>query len=159
MVPAGVTVAVAYTSAGELKAMTCSSLTSVSVTPPTLSIALDSLSATARAINETARFAVYLLSGSAVDISKLFAMPDSADKMTKFRQRSAHAPSPALDALDLIVAPHAYASTHCLVAQFIDVGSHRVFFGQSTHMRSDQTTWQSPLLLCKSEYTTIGGNL
>ena len=59
--PTGVTVVTAMDGGGRPQGMTCSSLASVCLRPPTLLVCLRTLSATQRAVEATGAFAVNLL--------------------------------------------------------------------------------------------------
>ena len=150
--PSGVCIVAAVTGAGEVKAMTCSSLTSVSTDPPMLVVSLQRHSATTHAITETAAFAVYLLAQSAVHVSDLFART-SGPKREEVGAQGGCAEASTVASLDLFSGGHAYAAAHCGVVRSIDVATQRLFVGRiKGAMISDDLR---PLLRHKSWCTTI----
>jgi flavin reductase (DIM6/NTAB) family NADH-FMN oxidoreductase RutF len=71
--PTGVAIVTSLDAHGRPHGMTCTSLTSVALSPPTLLVCLDHRSGTLRAVRESAAFAVNLLLEDAVAVARLFA--------------------------------------------------------------------------------------
>jgi len=82
--PAGVVVVTAVDPAGRPHGMTCSSLVSVTLTPPTLLVCLRTDSRTCHAVVSSAVFVVNLLRDKARAVAELFAAP-VADRFDQVR--------------------------------------------------------------------------
>ncbi|GIJ45283.1 hypothetical protein Val02_21690 [Virgisporangium aliadipatigenens] len=121
--PTGVAVVTALDAAGQPHGMTCTSLSSVTVDPPTLLVCLDVRSGTLAAIRAGGWFAVNLLHEDARDVAELFAAPVP----DRFR-RTASRPSPTAGVPWLTGA--AMAVAECRVSRRIGAGDHDVVFGE-----------------------------
>lgn len=113
--------------------MTCSSLCSLSVDPPTLLACLSTGSPTLRAVRDSGAFAVNLLHGGAEWVAALFASgaPDRFDRVAW--RPSALTRSPAL-----VEAAHAVAD--CTVERTHPAGDHVIVVGTVravTHLDHD----------------------
>ena len=120
--PTGVCVVTAFDRGGRPWGMTCSSLCSVSMNPPTLLVCLRSGSPTLAAIQDRPRFAVNLLHHDAQPAAELFA----SGEPTRFdRVRWGAATG---------VAPHLLDDAHsvadCLLSATQKIGDHVVVFGE-----------------------------
>ncbi|MFD2467429.1 flavin reductase family protein [Amycolatopsis silviterrae] len=118
--PSGVAVVTAMDD-GVPWGMTCSSLCSVSVSPPTLLVCLRAQSPTLSAILRRGAFAANLLHGGAREVAELFSSSASA----RFdRVRWTAGPG----------GPHlreaAHAIADCRVSRVEDAGTHLVVFGE-----------------------------
>ncbi|MEW9520525.1 flavin reductase family protein [Streptomyces tubercidicus] len=121
--PTGVTVVTAFDGARRPWGLTCSSLSSVTLRPPTLLICVRSGSPTLDALLESGRFAVNLLDESGRSAAELFASgaPDRFDRV--HWQDIPDGGGPHL--------PHdAHAVADCRVVQLQEVGDHTVVFGE-----------------------------
>lgn len=118
--PTGVVVVTSIDSTGKPRGMTCSSLCSVAVQPPTLLICLRSGSPTLDAVLHRDSFSVNVLHSEAKEVAELFASgaPDRFDCL-------GWEPSPA--------GPHllgaASAIADCMVSGTQRIGDHAVVFG------------------------------
>jgi len=104
--------------------MTCSSLVSVTLTPPTLLVCLRTDSRTCHAVVSSAVFVVNLLRDKARAVAELFAAP-VADRFDQVRWT----PSP-LGAPWLV--DDAFALAECRVRDTMEVGDHTVILGAAT---------------------------
>jgi flavin reductase (DIM6/NTAB) family NADH-FMN oxidoreductase RutF len=121
--PTGVAVLTAFGPDGRPHGMTCSSVCSVTLSPPTLLVCVRSGSPTLAAIVAGSRFAVNLLHDRASETARLFASGDP-DRFSRVRwDAGPEAAGPHL-------ADDALAVAHCAVARTEPVGDHVVVFGE-----------------------------
>jgi len=120
--PTGVAVVTALDARGEPHGLTCTSISSVTLRPPTLLACIDVHSGTLAAIEDRGTFGVNLLSITARSAAKLFASP-TADRFSQVSWRRAHLGSPWL-------FRDAFALAECRVTATALVGDHRVVFGE-----------------------------
>jgi flavin reductase (DIM6/NTAB) family NADH-FMN oxidoreductase RutF len=145
--PTGVAV-VTTMADGAPRGMTCSSLCSVTLTPPTLLVCLRSASQTLAAVLGRGGFAVNLLDEHAVPIAQLFASgaPDKFDRVTWRLDQAWGGPR-------LPAAAHAAANCHVVRTDL--VGDHVVVFGEV-----DDLWWGrhgDPLLYGRRRYAAWPG--
>ena len=141
--PTGVSIVTSRDSDGIPHGMTCSSLTSVSIAPPTLLVCLDTLSRTLRAIHESDEFAVNLLHIDGRSTAELFAARTS-DRFSQIPWE----PSPYMGMPWL--TDHSLAHAECRASGFIQVGDHEIVLGTVTHLsRTDHV----PLLYGQRRYS------
>ncbi|MFG2794184.1 flavin reductase family protein [Streptomyces sp. NPDC048419] len=121
--PTGVAVVTTLGSSAEPCGMTCTSLASVALSPPTLVVCLRTAGPTLRAISASGRLAVNLLHGSAWRTSELFAsgMADRFERTAWRLPLGAGGPHLILDA-------HAIAD--CTVGDTVHVGDHTAIFAE-----------------------------
>lgn len=120
--PTGVAVVTAVDGAGEPHGMTCTSLTSVTVEPPTLLVCLDVRSGTLAAVRAGGWFAVNLLRDGARKTAELFAGPVPH----RFRHVGSR-PSPTAGVPWLA---DTVAAAECRVSRTVPAGDHEVVFGE-----------------------------
>jgi flavin reductase (DIM6/NTAB) family NADH-FMN oxidoreductase RutF len=140
--PTGVAVVTAIGADALPRGATCSSLCSVTLTPPTLLVCLKSRSETLDAIRARAWFAVNLLHARARRTAETFASP-VADRFAYLRWQAI---GPA--ALPWLVEA-AFAVSECRLAGLSAVGDHTIVFGQVT---SVTITADAPLLYGMRRY-------
>ncbi|MEE1798997.1 MULTISPECIES: flavin reductase family protein [unclassified Streptomyces] len=121
--PTGVTVVTAFDAANRPWGMTCSSLCSVTLDPPTLLVCLRNGSPTLAAVLEAERFSVNLLGDSGRPVAELFAS-GAADRFDRVRWEGA----PGRGGPHLPEDAHAVAD--CRLAKADTVGDHTVVFGR-----------------------------
>ncbi|CAM5626254.1 Flavin reductase OS=Streptomyces alboniger OX=132473 GN=CP975_15210 PE=3 SV=1 [Streptomyces alboniger] len=123
--PTGVSVVTARDAGSAPRGMTCSSLCSLSVSPPTLLLCLRTGSPTLRAVLSSGAFAVNLLHGDADWVAALFASgaPDRFDRVAW--RPAGHTRSPALTEAAHAVADCALERTHPSGDHVIVVGAVR----------------------------------
>ncbi|GIG92293.1 flavin reductase family protein [Plantactinospora endophytica] len=141
--PTGVSVITAVDAYGMPHGMTCTSLSSVTLRPPTLLICLNAKSGTLAAIGDQGVFAVNLLHSGAQATAELFASrtPDRfRDVAWKPADRSG-APWLVDDAL---------AVAECTVRRRLPVGDHDVVIGEVINLRYSEGT---PLLYGMRRYS------
>ena len=120
--PTGVCVVTAFDADDRPRGMTCSSVCSVSLAPPTLLVCLRTGSATLAAILGRPRFAVNFLHHRAQATAELFASGEPA-RFDRVRWRAAGGGGPHL--LD-----DAHSVADCLMTASQEVGDHIVVYGE-----------------------------
>jgi flavin reductase (NADH) len=120
--PTGVAVVTSIDNSGRPRGMTCSSLSSVTLVPPTLLACLRTGSATLHAVQDHRGFAVNLLHAQGRHAAELFSSP-VGDRFSRIRWR------PSCSGLPWLVAD-AFALAECTVSGTVEVGDHTVVFGE-----------------------------
>lgn len=120
--PTGVAIVTAVGPDGTPLGMTCSSLISVTLVPPTLLLCLTSASRTTEAALASGSFAVNLLHARARGVAKLFATPGAE----RFANTAWQATGP--DSLPHLM-DDAFAIADCRVARALPVGDHTLLIG------------------------------
>src|SRR5215472_16573298 len=121
--PTGVAVVTAAGPGGRPAGMTCTSLCSVTLEPPTLLVCLRRGSPTLESVRHASGFTVNLLDAGAQAVAELFAS-GAPDRFSRVRWLASAAPGgPRL-------ADCAHAFADCLVSQVSEVGDHVVVFGE-----------------------------
>jgi flavin reductase (NADH) len=141
--PTGVAIVSTFDGGDRPWGMTCTSMCSVTLSPPMLLVCLRQGSPTLRALLTTGAFSVNLLADHAQPAAALFASgaPDRFDRVTWDRPVSAGGPH-------LYRAAHAIAD--CRVDQHSLVGDHVMVLGEV--VRTDQQSASAPLLYGRREY-------
>ena len=121
--PSGVAVVTAVDSLGNPAGMTCSSLCSVSLDPPTLLICLRLGSPTLQAVLHRSAFTLNLLHADARSTAELFAS-GVADRFARVRWT----PGTGIGGPRLTEDSHAVAD--CRVSRAVPGGDHMVVFGE-----------------------------
>lgn len=127
--PTGVVVVTATDAGGAPWGMTCSSLCSVTLRPPTLLVCLRASSPTLKAARERGTFSVNLLRSGTESTARLFASgaPDRFDRVS-------------WRAGERFGDPHLVGDTHavaeCAVVQAQPVGDHVVMLGEVAALAS-----------------------
>ena len=121
--PTGVSVVTAIDESGEPRGMTCSSVCSVTLTPPTLLVCLRVGSPTLAAVAQRARFAVNLLSNQAQPVAQLFAS-GAPDRFHQVRWRL------EIESAGPHLVEDAHAVADCRLSRTELVGDHVVVFGE-----------------------------
>ncbi|MGW2817885.1 flavin reductase family protein [Streptomyces sp. NPDC001415] len=130
--PTGVAVVTATGPGGRPWGMTCSSVCSATLNPPTLLVCLRAASPTLAAIGSSRRFAVNLLHEGAQATAELFAS-GRQDRFDHVGWRLG----------DTDAGPHLWADAHavadCTAARTVPVGDHVLVFGevQAVERRQD----------------------
>jgi flavin reductase (DIM6/NTAB) family NADH-FMN oxidoreductase RutF len=122
--PTGVVVVTAVDPDDRPHGMTCSSLASVTLTPPTLLVCLRADSRTCNAVVGRGTFAINLLRAEARPVAELFAAP-VADRFGRVRWAPSPHGAPWL-------VDDAFAMAECRIRDTVEVGSHAVVFGEVT---------------------------
>lgn len=135
--PSGVAVITTVGADGSPRGLTCSSLTSVTIRPPTLLVCVHNSSGTLEALLGRGMFAVNLLHGRGRAVAELFASgrPDRFSEVDW-----SHTPAHALPQL----TADAHAVAECRVARALVVGEHTVVLGEVVGVRRQQ---EAPPLL------------
>ncbi|MGK5496586.1 flavin reductase family protein [Streptomyces sp. URMC 125] len=145
--PTGVVIITTADTDGIPYGLTCSSLSSVTLRPPTLQVCLTSSSRVLAVIRSTGRFAVNLLHARAREAASVFASP--VDRFAAVPWR----PSPHLELPWL--HRDAFAVAECLVARALEVGDHTMLFGEVTAVDHDDDV---PLLYGRRQYSAWPGS-
>ncbi len=120
--PTGVAVITSLTPDGDPCGMTCSSLTSVTMSPPTLLVCLQTGTRTASAVVRHGAFAVNLLCANAQPVAEMFSAP-IGDRFSRIRWDHSASGLPWLSS-------DAFALAECAVTETLSVGDHVVAFGR-----------------------------
>jgi flavin reductase (DIM6/NTAB) family NADH-FMN oxidoreductase RutF len=141
--PTGVAIVSTFDDEDRPWGMTCTSMCSVTLSPPTLLVCLRNGSPTLHALLTTGTFSVNLLADHARPDAALFASgaPDRFDRVAWHRPDSAGGPH-------LYRAAHAIAD--CRVDQHSLVGDHVMVLGEVT--RTGYESASAPLLYGRREY-------
>jgi len=125
--PTGVAVVTAIDAAGRPHGLTCTSLASVTLAPPTLLVSLSVGSGTGMAVAQAGHFAVNLLHARARAAAGVFGqrVPDRFSRV-------AWRPSPRTRQPWLV--QDAFALAECVVVQTRMVADHDVVFGEVVHV-------------------------
>ena len=142
--PTGVGIVTTFGVAGQVHGMTCSSICSVSVDPPTLLICLRDGSPTLAAMLSSETFAVNLLHEDGKPAAELFASGDP-DRFDQLTWRT------GISGPHLIDAAHAIAD--CRLVRHERIGSHIVLFGEVVNV-SEPAGSSRPLLYGRRRYAT-----
>jgi flavin reductase (DIM6/NTAB) family NADH-FMN oxidoreductase RutF len=121
--PTGVTVITARDREGGPHGITCTSLCSVTLTPPTLLVSIRRTSPTLSALRSRSSFAVNLLHARGRSAAELFASP-VPDRFTRLPWRL----SPSLELPWLF--RDAFAIAECSLKETITAGDHEVVLGE-----------------------------
>ncbi|PRW64258.1 flavin reductase family protein [Actinopolyspora mortivallis] len=121
--PTGVSVVTTIDEHGRPRGMTCTSLTSVTLSPPTVLVCLNRQSGTSRAVHHHSAFAVNLLHERAGETARLFAgdHPDRFGRLSWHHSRILNVPLLGEDAFTVAV---------CSVRDSTPMGDHDVIFGR-----------------------------
>ncbi|MGW1893538.1 flavin reductase family protein [Streptomyces sp. NPDC002004] len=146
--PAGVAIVTAAAADGDPWGMTCSSVCSVALQPPTLLVCLRAESPTLAALLRTSVFAVNLLHDRAEPAADLFASgtPDRFEKVAWVREPETGVPH-------LIEDAHTIAD--CRVSETLSVGDHVVVFGEVFQVETSTNQASSPLLYGMRRYWSL----
>ncbi|MEU3215114.1 flavin reductase family protein [Streptomyces sp. NPDC006971] len=120
--PTGVTVITSLDAAGRPCGMTCTSMTSVTLRPPTLLVCLRVGSATLEAVRSRGAFAVNLLHHRARRTAELFSSP-VADRFERVLWKRSGTGLPWL-------AEDAFALADCRVTEDREMGDHAMVLGR-----------------------------
>lgn len=140
----GVAVVTSVDDDGMPHGLTCNSLASVTLSPPTLLVCLDARSGTLAALRSSSAFAINLLHEHARSTAELFATPRASRFDTVRWCRSSYTGMPRL-------VGDAYAISECRVAETRTVADHAVVFG---HVVEIENGAGSPLLYGRRSYAT-----
>ncbi|MGW2642495.1 flavin reductase family protein [Streptomyces sp. NPDC001348] len=147
--PAGVAVVTAADEDGQQYGMTCTAVSSVSVSPPTLLVCIQHSSRTLGVLTRTGSFAVNLLCDRARAVAELFASrgPDRFEHVTWTARPGCGGPHLAHDA-------HSVAD--CRVTRSVTVGDHVVVFGEVFRVTAEDDERPRPLVYGMREYWSLG---
>ncbi|MFI6044567.1 flavin reductase family protein [Nocardia sp. NPDC051321] len=149
--PAGVAVVTTTDPDGRPWGMTCSSICSVALEPPTLLVCLRAESPTLAALLRVSAFAVNLLHDRAEPAASLFAssVADRFERVAWVREPESGVPHLTEDA-------HTIAD--CRVRDTLSVGDHMVVFGEVFGVVSPAVRSSSPLLYGMRRYWSLAVN-
>ncbi|MCZ7415702.1 MULTISPECIES: flavin reductase family protein [unclassified Streptomyces] len=120
--PSGVAVVTTVDGSGAPRGLTCTSMCSVGLTPPSLLVCVDNRSGTLRALRESAAFAVNLLHAGGRNTAETFAGP-GPDRFSRVAwEPTARYRVPRL-------TEDAHATAECRVLRTHPAGDHTVVIG------------------------------
>jgi flavin reductase (DIM6/NTAB) family NADH-FMN oxidoreductase RutF len=143
----GVAVVTTVDTAGVSHGMTCTSLASVTLTPPTLLVCLNSASGTLRAVLDSRRFAVNILHQRAAGTAEFFGSTIPRGSSTSAQQQSPELAQPWLRDDSLAMAECDLTATQV-------VGSHTVVFGR---VKRSEHCDDAPLIYGRRRYHQVLG--
>ncbi|MFI6509072.1 flavin reductase family protein [Streptosporangium sp. NPDC050855] len=143
--PSGVAILTTVEPGGRPWGMTCSSMCSVALDPPTLLVCVRRKSPTLEAMLKLSTFTVNLLHDHARYAAELFAS-GAADRFERVRWRA----EPSFGGPHLVDEAHAFAD--CRVTRTVEVSDHTVVFGEV--FRVEQRTRAVPLLYGLRQYSS-----
>jgi flavin reductase (NADH) len=131
----GVTIITAVDRDGRPHGLTCTSLASVTLSPPTLMVCLNINSGTMAAVRDSGRFAVNLLHERGQRAAEVFSSParDRFDRIPWQRGKAGQ----------LWLVEDAFAVAECRVTEAVAVSDHVAVFGEVVNVEQTQET---PLL-------------
>ena len=144
--PSGVAIVTGMHPDGAPRGMTCSSVTSVTLLPPTLLVCLRVGSGTLEAVSAHGGFAVNLLHDKAGHAAEVF----SSAVPNRFRHVSWRTSAAGIPRLD----EDAFAVAECQVSSLLTVGDRAVVFGEVRHVELAEGT---PLLYVHRRFTSWTG--
>ncbi|MBO3751126.1 flavin reductase family protein [Streptosporangiaceae bacterium NEAU-GS5] len=141
--PTGVAVVTAFACPGSPRGMTCTSVVSVTLEPPTVAVCLRTGSPTLDAVVESRQFTLNLLHARAQSTAELFGsgVPDRFSRIPWTAPQGARGPH-------LVEAAHMIAD--CVVVGESDVGDHAIVLGQVACFRRAASA--APLLYGRRRY-------
>lgn len=139
----GVSVITSVDALGATRGMTCTSLTSVTLIPPTLLACLSTASGTLQAILASEKFAVNILHHRAAETAALFGSPYRGRTTISTAQRSPILAQPWLHG-------DSAAMAECRLSATQVVGTHTVVFGEVSTVRISDDV--SPLVFGQRRY-------
>ncbi len=119
----GVTVVATTDDSGNPVGMTASSVASVSLDPPLISVCVDHRAEIHRWLSHSERFGISILGADQEEVSRTFATA-GADRFAAIRWRRSPAGTPWLEG--------SLANIECRNHQSLQAGDHTVFIGQVT---------------------------
>lgn len=147
--PSGVSIVTTSDTGGQPWGMTCSSVCSVAVDPPTLLVCLRAGSPTLAAMERRSTFAVNLLHAGARETADLFASgaPHRFDQVRWTADGEAAGPH---------LPDDAHAIADCRISRTVRVGDHMVVLGEVFRVRhlARAAEGPSPLLYGLREYAS-----
>lgn len=142
--PTGVAVVTALDRHGTPHGLTCTSIASVTLVPPTLSVCLDVRSGTLRAIADQGAFAVNLLHAAGRRAAEVFCSA-VADRFSMVAWQPSY----------LVGLPwlhgDAFALAECRVSGTVPVGDHQIVLGQVVGLINAP---ENPLLYGRRQFTS-----
>lgn len=147
--PAGVAVVTAADADGQQYGMTCTAVSSVSVSPPTLLVCIQRSSRTLAVLTRTGSFAVNMLGDQARAVAELFASrgPDRFEHVSWTARPGCGGPHLEQDA-------HSIAD--CRVTGSVTVADHVVVFGEVFQVTAEDDIQPHPLVYGMREYWSLG---
>jgi flavin reductase (DIM6/NTAB) family NADH-FMN oxidoreductase RutF len=124
--PTGVTVVTSMTAGGQPRGMTCSAVSSVTLSPPTILVCLRRGTRTTEAVRNRAAFGINMLHSRGRATAEVFAAPfKDRFEVTDWRPSRLGLPRLLRDA---------FAFAECEVVNAVESGDHTVYFGHVHHV-------------------------
>lgn len=125
--------------------LTISSCTSISVEPPLLMVSLASNITSAKSIEESKRFSVYLLNKHQVELAKFGSQSGTPKFLDEFAQNASN---------HIDVLKDSLAEINCSLYKSIRVGDHTLFLGLVQNVELGEL--KKPLVYFDRGFNTIG---
>ncbi|MBP6852060.1 MAG: flavin reductase family protein [Rhodoferax sp.] len=149
--PGGVTVLAARGQDGEPLAMTASSVTSLSIDPPSLLVCVGRTASIARALARLRHFSVNVLAADQIDVARAFGGQLDVTGIARF----AYGHWRDVDGTAVPVLAGARVSFDCEVSHVHDWATHHIVIGSVRHVHVDAATKPS-LVYVDGSYRAIG---
>ncbi len=146
----GVTVVTTRLPDGEIKGMTASSFTSVSINPYLILVCVAKKLYTHEVLLQSDVFAVNILNSTQAEIAQIFAgmRPDITDRFTHVGYSTSETGSPIL--------PDVAGWLDCKKYQVVDAGDHTIFIGEVVSAYG--STDKSPLIYFNRQWGSFAPN-
>jgi flavin reductase len=132
--------------------LVATSVSSLSVEPPSLLVCVNQKASCHDPISESGAFCVSVLAEGHRDLSQLFS--SSAMRAARFASGPWHAMATGCPAVE-----DALAAFDCKVTERLSIHSHTVFVGEVVHTRLLQADLPDPLAYYNGGYVSIAGAL
>ena len=149
--PGGVTVLAARGQNGEPLAMTASSVTSLSIEPPSLLVCVGRTASIALALARLRHFSVHVLAADQVDVARAFGGQLDVVGLERF----AHGDWRGVEGTGVPLLAGARVSFDCEVAHVHDWATHHIVIGTVRQMLIDDTAKPS-LVYVNGAYRAMG---
>ena len=140
----GVTVLTTRDDTGHPVGMTASSLTSVSLTPPLVSVCVDVTAEMHRALGAGPPFVINILAAGQETLSRRFAVTPAAERFTGIHYRETND--------GLVILEGVLAHIECEKFTEVPLGDHTLFVGRVTGGRAGEG---EPLLYYRGSYGAL----
>jgi flavin reductase (DIM6/NTAB) family NADH-FMN oxidoreductase RutF len=149
--PGGVTVLAARGQDGEPLAMTASSVTSLSIDPPSLLVCVGRTASIARALARLRHFSVNVLAADQIDVARAFGGQLDVTGIARF----AYGQWRDVDGTAVPTLAGARVSFDCEISHVHDWATHHIVIGTVRHVQVDATAKPS-LVYVDGNYRAIG---
>ncbi len=144
----GVAIVAAQDSSGQPTAMTVSSITSLTDSPPSLLVCIHEVAQTHSVLRQVTTFSANILAEAQQDVSRQCAMEPNMAKRFEVGHWRQH------EQYQLPYLEDALSVFFCRISQRIDYGTHMIVIGDilAVNVSSDE---QAPLVYCRGDYRKL----